>query len=313
MTLVLRAEDLRRAVDPAGAVEAVAAGVREAAGSPGQRINVPLPTGWIRLMGGCLPDSDVLGFKAFHLVQGHGVRYLTALYRLSTGEPLALADANELTVLRTSAAAAAAAKAFWGDAEIRVGVVGSSVFARSGFETLRSVCRVREARVYSPTAARREAFAVAVGASAVPAPDELAPSDMLLCCTATEGEVAVERATVDGAAYVSSVGSTMPSQREVDARVVGDAAVVVVDSPQTLEESGDAIAAAQAGLLDERRVVPLAAFLAEPVRPEHGYVLYKSVGSVEQDLAVAAYAVDRARALGLGEEIAEVESLRGRS
>jgi alanine dehydrogenase len=310
MTLVLREGDLRRAVDPQGAVEAVAAGVREAASWPGQRINVPLPTGWIRLMGGCLPESDVLGFKAFHLVRGNGVRYLTALYRLSTGEPLALVDANALTVLRTSAAAAAAARAFWGDDEIRVGVVGSSVFARSGFETLRAVCRVREARVFSPTPRRREAFAADLGAAAVAAPEELAPSDMLLCCTASAGAVAVERATVGGAAYVSSVGSTMPAQRELDAQVVGDAAVVVVDSPQTLEESGDAIAAVEAGLLDESRVVPLAAFLTEPIRPEKGYVLYKSVGSVEQDLAVAAYAVERARALGLGEEIAEVESLR---
>src|SRR5262249_48345053 len=160
----------------------------EAASAPGQRVNVPLPTGWIRLMGGCLPDSDVLGFKAFHLVRGHAVRYLTALYRLSTGEPLALVDANELTVLRTSAAAAAAASAFWGDEEIRVGVVGSSVFARSGFETLRSVCRVREARVFSRTAARREAFAADLSCAAVGAQDELAPSDMLLCCTATQGE-----------------------------------------------------------------------------------------------------------------------------
>ncbi len=310
MTLVLRENDLRRAVDLPGAVEAVAAGVREAAPWPGQRISVSLPTGWIRLMGGCLPETDVLGFKAFHLVRGHGVRYLTAFYRLSTGEPLALVDANELTVLRTSAAAAAAASAFWGDEEIRVGVVGSSVFARSGFETLRAVCRVREARVFSRTAVRREAFAADLGVSAVDAADDLAPSDMLLCCTASDGGVAVTRATVDGAAYVSSVGSTMPAQRELDARVVGHAAVVVVDSPQTLEESGDAIAAVEAGLLDESRVVPLAAFLTEPVRPEDGYVLYKSVGSVEQDLAIAAYAVDRARALGIGQELAEVESLR---
>src|SRR5207244_12428401 len=120
-----------------------------AKGDPARRVNLGLPGGWLRLMGGALPDSDVFGFKAFHLGSG-GVRYLTGLYRLSTGEPLALLDANELTVVRTGAAAAAAARTFFGSGPIAVGVLGTGTFARSGLRTLAAACAVTAVRVHSP-------------------------------------------------------------------------------------------------------------------------------------------------------------------
>jgi alanine dehydrogenase len=318
MTLVIRDADVRMAVDLPGAVDAIVDAIREAnaAGTPAHRVNLSFPAGWLRLMGGHLPVSDVLGFKAFHLTPNGEVRYLTTLYRFSTGEPLALVDANLLTVLRTSATAAAAARAYWNGEQIRVGVLGSGTFARSGLEALAAVCNVAEARVYSRKADRRQAFARDLRALDIPVepvshPSELAPRmDMLLCCTDTGGAIAATRETVDSVAYVSSVGSTLPTQRELDAPVIGDARVLVTDSPHAIEESGDLIAATEASLIDKTRVRPLPEFLASPNRSADGYTLYKSVGSVEQDLAIAAYALCRCNELGLGEHVTEIESPR---
>ena len=134
---------------------------------------------------------------------------------------------------------------------------------------------------------------------------------MLLCCTATGGEVAVERAFLGEAGYVSSIGSTMPNQRELGAAAVGAAELVIVDSSQALDESGDLIAAAQAGLLTGS-IVPLAEFLETGVLPgpKPTLTLYASVGSFEQDLALAAFVLRTCERQGLGERITAVESVR---
>jgi ornithine cyclodeaminase/alanine dehydrogenase-like protein (mu-crystallin family) len=136
-------------------------------------------------------------------------------------------------------------------------------------------------------------------------------ADMLLCSTDTKGKIAVERSFLGEARYLSSVGSTLPSQRELAAGTVGAAEVVVVDSAQALAESGDLIAAAAAGLLTGS-IVPLASFLETGPLPgsKPSLTLYKSVGSFEQDLALAAFALRACERQGLGEEIAEIESMR---
>jgi ornithine cyclodeaminase/alanine dehydrogenase-like protein (mu-crystallin family) len=280
-------------------------------------VNLGLAGGWLRLMGGALPESDLLGFKAFHLVP-EGVRYLCGLYRLSTGEPLALLDANELTAARTGAAAAAAARRFFGAAEVAVGVFGAGALARSGLRILAAACRIGAVRIFSPQPESRRSFAEELGAElgrpvdSVSAPQEVADgADMLLCCTDTRGRVAVERGFLGEVRYVSSVGSTLPSQRELGAAAIGVAELVVVDSAQALEESGDLIAAADAGLLTGS-IVPLAEFLETGPLPGSNPTLtvYKSVGSFEQDLALAAFVLRTCNLQGLGEEIAAVESVR---
>jgi ornithine cyclodeaminase/alanine dehydrogenase-like protein (mu-crystallin family) len=308
VTLVLREEDVRAALaDVAGAVDAVADGVREAGragGDPPRRMHLALQGGWLRLMGGALPESDLLGFKSFHLVDG-GVRYLCGVYRLSTGEPLGLLDARELTLTRTGAAAAAAARRYFGGAPVAVGVFGAGTYARSGLRILAAACNVRSVRVFSPRRESRTSFAAELGAELgtavepVSEPAEVgAGADMLLCCTDTGG-------------YVSSVGSTLPAQRELSAAAVGAAGLVVVDSAQALEESGDLIAATQRNHLPAR-VSLLSAFLESGPGPDAAAQLtvYKSVGSFEQDLALAGFVLRECARRGLGEEVAAVESLR---
>jgi ornithine cyclodeaminase/alanine dehydrogenase-like protein (mu-crystallin family) len=280
-------------------------------------MHLALQGGWLRLMGGALPESDLLGFKSFHLVDG-GVRYLCGVYRLSTGEPLGLLDARELTLTRTGAAAAAAARRYFGGAPVAVGVFGAGTYARSGLRILAAACNVRSVRVFSPRRESRTSFAAELGAELgtavepVSEPAEVgAGADMLLCCTDTGGAVAVEREFLGSARYVSSVGSTLPAQRELSAAAVGAAGLVVVDSAQALEESGDLIAATQRNHLPAR-VSLLSAFLESGPGPDAAAQLtvYKSVGSFEQDLALAGFVLRECARRGLGEEVAAVESLR---
>ncbi len=153
MTRILRDADVRACLTPALTVDVVARGVASAWAQEQRsdaRSIARVAGGWLRTTSGALIEEDVLGFKTFQLVPGHGVRYLTSLYRLSTGEALALLDANHLTVARTSAAAAAAARRHWGTEQVRLGVIGSGLQARDGLRSLAAVCSITALRVYSP-------------------------------------------------------------------------------------------------------------------------------------------------------------------
>jgi len=267
-------------------------------------------------MSGTLPEQNALGFKAFHLVPGAGVRYLVSLYRLSNGEPLALLDGNYLTVARTSAAAAAAALKFFGTEPLDVGVIGSGTLARDGLRALASVCRIRSARVYSRSASNRDGYVAELGPeldAELTAVDSAAAAgegaDMILAATQTGGIVALAAGDLGHPRYISSVSSTIPTQRELDERVIASAALVVIDTPDALHESGDLLAAEEVGL-DRERVVLLADFLEQTPQPHRTPVIYKSIGSVEQDLSLAVATWQEAERQGIGEVIEPIERPR---
>ena len=318
MTRVLRDVDIRACLTPALGVDCVARGVASAWAQEERsdaRSIARVAGGWLRTTSGALLDEDVLGFKTFQLVPGHGVRYLTSLYRLSTGQALALLDANHLTVVRTSAAAAAAARRHWGSEPIRLGVIGSGLQARDGLHALAAACSITAVRVYSPRPQRCESFAADLSAELglridpTASPREaVAAADMVMCVTQTDGTVALRAEDVDDPPFISSVSSTLPAQRELDERLIRSAQHVVIDTPDALKESGDLLAAADG--LDATRVRTLGAYLSEPLPARSGLTVYKSIGSVEQDLAIAAAVWRRACELGVGEEIAPIELLK---
>ncbi|MBS1888204.1 MAG: ornithine cyclodeaminase [Actinobacteria bacterium] len=319
MTLLIRDADVRGLVRFPDAVEVVREGIAGGGAEDGvaERSTAKFGDGWLRVMSGTLPALDVLGFKAFALVPGVGVRYLCALYRLGSGEPLALLDANHLTVVRTSAAAAAAAAHQWGEAPLQVGVIGSGLQAQDGLRALASVCAIESVRVFSPTAASRERYAdqlrAELGFELTAAPSAaaaLAGARMALCATQTRGAVALAAADLPASVrYVSSVSSTLPGQRELDGQVIAEAGTVIVDTPDALEESGDLLAAREAGF-DPDSAVALGDFLCRPPGSDGRRVVYKSIGSVEQDLAIAYAAYLAASRSGGVEEITPIEALK---
>ena len=246
MTRILRDADVRTCLTPALGVDFVARGVASAWAQEQRsdaRSIVRVAGGWLRTTSGALIDEDVLGFKTFQLVPGHGVRYLTSLYRLSTGEALALLDANHLTVVRTSAAAAAAARRHWGPEPIRRrGDRQRPPGARRAARARRCMFRNRGARLFPATAASREfRGGPQRGAGAAHRSNRRPPrgggrrADMVMCATQTGGTVALRAEDVDNPSFISSVSSTLPAQRELDERLIGAAEHVVIDTPDAIE------------------------------------------------------------------------------
>ena len=108
-------------------------------------------------------------------------------------------------------------------------------------------------------------------------------------------------------AHVNVVGSSIPSMREVDDRMVQRGAIWVDYLPSTLAQAGEIVDMIAAG-----------SFRAEDLKGEIGALLsggitgresadqitiYRSLGIAAQDLAAAHHVLERAKAEGRGQTV----------
>lgn len=277
------------------------------------RVQVNGDVSWMRVLAGNLTELDLTGYKEFHRV-GRRVRYHVHLFRESTGDALGIVDGRRITSLRTSATAAVAARKWANGRPIRVGVIGSGEEAREGLRALHGALDVLWASVYSPTPANRKVFATAMSEALsldVTAADShdtvLAGCDVLYVATSSHHDAFLARANLDGVPLVLAIGSTQRVHRELSGDAFLDA-TVVVDTPDATHESGDCLEAIELGW-DPESAVRLEEYLRYAEVPE-GRTLFKSIGSVEQDLVLAAHLLRAAEREGRGVVVDPVGSLR---
>lgn len=273
------------------------------------RTNVPMDGGLLRLMPVALNTSGVFGFKEFHTT-GNAVHYLVAVFDLRSGTLLGLVDGHELTALRTGATAGVAARHLARDDARSVAVIGSGVEARTNLAAMVAVRPIEDVRVYSPRASRREEFAADVASThGIHASTHNDPelcvdgADIVVVATNTSrapDPIAFRGDWVQPGMHVSSIGSTLPSLRELDTATFARADHVVVDAGEQLrDESGDVIAALAAGTYPEPR--SLAAVVAGNLSRADGAVtLFKSVGTAVQDVVAAHLLLGKAAKVGRG-------------
>jgi ornithine cyclodeaminase/alanine dehydrogenase-like protein (mu-crystallin family) len=235
--------------------------------------------------------------KAFHMIQGAGVRYVVSLYRLADGELLAVLDGRLITDLRTGAASGVVARKTRIDGPVSVGLVGAGHQSRTQLESLAAVYRVESASVFSPTRENRDRFARQMSSklgmqvtAAESAEAAVRGRGVVVAATSSQSSEPVLRAPwLDRCRLLCAVGSTRPQSIEVDEQSFGAAACVVVDTLRAAEEAGDLQRAIASGALAADRQITLAQLAAAEARlPDQGLVAFKSVGTALQDLALAA-------------------------
>jgi ornithine cyclodeaminase/alanine dehydrogenase-like protein (mu-crystallin family) len=326
---ILSADDVRRAVPMAAAVDAVADAFAQL--STG-RATVPLrtPIGQPQhdshtffmpaLLAGGVGSTPALGMKVVsvfpHNAARHGlptIHALVALFNPETGQPLAVLDGRLLTALRTGAASGAATRALARADSRVVAVIGAG--AQAPFQ-VQAVCAVRPIEhvlIVNRSRERAEQLRERLQAEGMQATitiaetarAALAQADVVCCATSSVTPVFSD-ADLRPGTHVNGVGSFTPHMVEVPAGTIARALVVVDQQEAAWSEAGDLIAARAAGAIDEARTVELGAVIAGQVagrRDAQQITFFKSVGNAIQDLAVGQLALDGALRLGLGVEI----------
>lgn len=300
---VIDAEELRRALPMADAVDALETAFRGTLPDAPLRSHVETATGALLLMPAT--SEAGIGVKLVTLSpenEDRGLPFIHAVYVLFDGRtqaPRAVLDGTALTALRTGAVSGLATRYLArGDAGTLV-VFGAGVQARSHVEAMRAVRPVERVRVVSRSSARAEALAAELRADGLDAgvggPDAVGDADLICTCT-TSPEPVLEGRLLRPGAHVNAVGAYTPETRELDDEAIRRARVVVETREVAMAEAGDVLIPLRAGVVGAEHVV---ADLAElvggaPVRRGRDDVtVFVSVGVAFEDLVIAAAAIGR--------------------
>jgi ornithine cyclodeaminase len=258
-------------------------------------------------------DASVISLKEVVVAPGNSARGLdphqgaVLLHDGTTGELFAVLNASPITEIRTAAVSAVATKLLARPGSRQVAILGSGVQGRSHAVAMRAVLPEAELRVWSRDPAHAEALALEAHAVVCSTAEEALDGAEVVCTCTSSRDPIVRREWLAPGAHVNSVGSSIPSARELDADVVSAASLFVDRRESTVNESGDYLAAVEeVGIGPDHIRAELGELLvgAHPGRRDEGELtLFKSLGLAVEDLAAAALCVARAQERGLGAEV----------
>ncbi len=307
----LAAADVDAALDFPALIEALDAAFRDGLAAPARHHHVvPLegePDATHLLMPAW--GEGLLGVKIVNVFPGNGARGLAAVqgvYVLQsgrTGETLAVIDGTRLTLWRTAAASALAARRLARADARRLTLVGAGALAPFLARAHASVRPIREIVVWNhrPEGAKSLAARLAAEGFAARAETDLqaavSGADVISAATLSTSPL-IRGAWLKAGQHVDLVGAFNMTMREADDLAL-QRARVFVDTPAALSEGGDVAQAVRAGALAKSAVVADLAALAKgaPGRGSDDEItLFKSVGASIEDLAAAALVYRRSAA-----------------
>lgn len=289
---MLDAEDVRKAVPMTAAVEAV----REAFLELGhfevpQRLS--FGGGSTLVMSACHTPTSTTVVKTLNLAPGRTPMILGTLV-WNTAEGQVVADAVEVTTLRTGAASGVATDLLAPPSASRLALLGTGAQAADQVRAVAAVRPVRHLAVFGRDRARASAFASRIrlefpGMDVVVAPsaaDAVADAE-IVCCATSSSTPLFDVDALPERVHVNAIGSYLPSMRELPAELLATAGCLVVDQVSAvLEEAGEVIHAVENGLVARDSLIELGDALRQPPVVS-GRTVFKSVGLAVQDWAVA--------------------------
>jgi alanine dehydrogenase len=302
------AADVRRAVSPERAVEAVRdAFIDYARGewTMPPKVYVPAyPAGDFRAMPALGGGHALLKWvTSFPGNPAQGLPTVTGLVLLSdasNGMLKAVFDAGAVTALRTGAAAVLAAETLGrADAETAA-VIGAGVNGEAAARTF--AARGRRVRIWDVDVSRAGSVAEEIGADVASSREEALAADLLVTVTPGHEIVLAEGALRPGQ-HASLMGADGPGKAEIAVEELARVHVFCDDWEQA-SHNGDLMHAVEAGVLGRDNVAQLGDVLigtAEGRQTDHDITIFDSTGLAIQDLAIALAAMERAGDLGLSE------------
>jgi ornithine cyclodeaminase len=226
-------------------------------------------------------------------------RGVVVLFEGVEGHPVCVADAEEITAIRTAAASAAATDALARPDAAALTVLGCGRQAEAHVRAIGVVRPISSVTIWGRDPARAAALAgrlsgdgvAAVGTTASAAA-AVAHAD-IVCATTGAAEPILEGAWLNPGVHVNLVGSSGPAQAEADNEVVRRARYIVDSRDSALAKAAEFLRARAAGAVDDDHLLgEIGEVLLGrlPGRTDAADItVYKSVGHAVQDLAAAAY------------------------
>ena len=216
----------------------------------------------------------------FYSTSPTGYAFHFMLYDATTGDALALFEANWLGQIRTGAASGLATDLLSNPNAVVLGVIGSGFQAQSQIDAVKAVRpSIREVRIWSRRPEKRVHCETAEQA--------IRGADVICTATWAKDPVLQDDWVKDGA-HVNAIGSNYTTKRELPGELIHRAGILVADDEDACQdEAGDFIMAD----IDWSKVVNLRD-VTPGWKPDRVSV-FKSVGLGIEDVAVAGYVYER--------------------
>jgi alanine dehydrogenase len=250
-----------------------------------------------------------LGAKIVTIFPGNSARSLPSVagtYVLMsghTGVPLLVIDGRMLTLRRTAAASALAAKYLARPDAHRLLMVGTGALAPHLVLAHAMVRPIREVVIWGRDADKAERLARNLNsqyfkATATRDLAAAATSADVISCATLAHEPLIEGAWLKPGQHIDLVGGFTPEMREADDLAI-DRSRVYVDTEAAMHEAGDIVQPLKSGVLMEKSVAGTLAELTQGRVPGRSFynqiTLFKSVGTALEDLATAILLFESAR------------------
>ncbi|MFN3944861.1 MAG: ornithine cyclodeaminase family protein [Allosphingosinicella sp.] len=240
-------------------------------------------------------DGGAFGAKLISVFPGKEPSHqgLVVLFDPDSGAPSAVIEAGELTAIRTAAASAAATDALARPDATRLAILGTGEQARRHVEAIREVRAIDRVAIWGRDRDRAAALAESLGVEPAATVDEaVAGADIVCAVTAAEQPILFD---VPEGAHVNAVGSSRDGPVEIAPALVARCRFFADHAEGVRVQGAEFRAALAAGLIGEGHLLGeigqvFAGTLPGRTSPQD-VTIYKSLGSIVQDLAAAAFLV----------------------
>jgi ornithine cyclodeaminase/alanine dehydrogenase-like protein (mu-crystallin family) len=261
------------------------------------------------IMPAALLDAEVFGAKLVSVfTDGLGRKAhegVVVLFDGVNGAPVCVADAGEVTAIRTAAASAVATDALARADADRLAILGTGRQAAAHIDAISQVRSLSSVSIWGRDADRTRAFAsemaVRSGLRVEASPDVQTAVDgaAIVCTVSTAVDPILSGAWIAPGTHVNVVGSSGPMAAEIDGELVRASRFVVDHREHVLVHGGEFLRAKAQGLVgDDHIAAEIGEVLAGRVDGRQGrdqITVYKSLGHAAQDLAVTAWLYQQAR------------------
>ena len=234
-------------------------------------------------------------------------RGVVALFDPETGVPAAIVDGSELTGIRTAAASAAATEALARSDARRLAILGTGEQALRHIEAIRAARALDSVTIWGRARDKAEALAERTGANVAATPREAAEQADIICTVTASPEPVLLGRWVAPGTHVNLVGSSRAGPIEVDSDLVRRARFFADHEEGVRRQGAEFLKALEEGAVNEDHLLGEIGDVFAGTLPgrtaRDDVTVYKSLGSIVQDLAAGWYLVRRARADGWGAHV----------
>jgi alanine dehydrogenase len=312
----LSSDDVSDLATQAEFVDAVREAYRErgegAPTHPRMTLQTDEPAGMLNSYMAILPDTGVMGGYMYSAgFSDSDARFVTPVFDLDTGRPLAVVDGAYMNTYKTGAAGAVGIDELAREDAETVAVIGSGAQARGQLRAATTVRDIEEVRVFSPTAAHRKAFAeetsMSFGVDVQSVPDSTAAvegADVVITAT-NAGKPVVDSGDLADGTHINAIGQYDPEKRELDAETVRRAVYVPDLRERAFQDAGAFLQAREEGVIDDSHIhAELGDIVAGTVLGRTDQLtVFDSGGTALETLAAAALLFRKAREADRGKQI----------